>query len=123
MNRHLTLISGHGHRLPAGTVRPTDKGGHVGAPRTSPRPPRTSHPAVPMYDWTAETESTVMHVLTLVENELVIEALVELGTGNSLRPGRLAAMELAKAMRKRTSDLRPIVEADQADPHGMPRPS
>lgn len=126
MNRNLTLIHGHGARLPEGTVRPNqrhiDKGGHVGAPRGNGKPSR--HPSVvPMYDWRAEVERDVMHVLTLVENELVIEALTELGTGNSLRPGRLAAMQLANELRKRTSDLRPIVEVDQADPQGMPRPS
>lgn len=126
MSRRLTLIPGDGHLLPEGAVRPNqrhiDKGGHVGPPRGNGKPSR--HPSVvPMYDWRAEVERTVVHVFTLVENELVIEALAELGTGNSLRPGRLAAMQLANELRKRTSDLRPIVEVDQADPHGMPRPS
>ena len=93
-------------------------GGHVSQVRpTARQQARTAgHPSI--YDYAAEPER-VFVALSPLEWSLIHQALVERGTGSSLRPGSQAHADLAAKVR---AMVRGRVSADDCPPLGYPRP-
>ena len=87
------------------------------------RQPRTAthvHPA--LYDWAQDTTTTAVVPLSPMEWSLIHQALVERGSGNSLRPGGQVWLDLAGKVRESVRG-QVVHAADDTPAHGLPRPS
>ncbi len=112
MTRHLVAIPGGAHTLPTGTVK------HLRSSRKPTPTPTPDHPS--MYDWSDESDPTIMVPLSPLEWSLIVEALRDRGRGNSLRPGAHIFTSLAESVEAKVRSSRP---ADLTPPHGIPRPT